>query len=244
LGVQDFGIEIIHTFYIGGQEVWITTTLVNVWIIMAALISIAIIARVIINKRLQSPMKAPTGLQNVVELAIDTFDRFVRNSAGEKFAFLGNWFFAVFALILLSNWSGLVGLRNPTADWALTGMLGIATFFLIHIMGIRYKGLRYIKELFEPFIPIGPIKVPNIPFGALNIIGECARPISLSFRLFGNLLAGLILIEVFYGLAGLPWALGVPIILHGFFDVVIGGLQSFVFTVLSLSFIGVAANEK
>ena len=231
----------------GGTVFHITETVISVWIVMAIMIAIGIAARIALNKVVDEK-QIPSGFINFIEFGVESFRNFVKGSAGPKLMFLGHWFFTVFIFVLLSNWIGLLGgLRNPTADWAVTGALGISSFIMINFFGIWYRGGGYIRQLFEPFIPVFGVKLPNIPFGILNIIGELARPISLSFRLFGNILSGMILISLLYSIPsflGIFPQLGFPLILHGFFDVAIGALQAFVFTVLSLTFIGIASTTS
>jgi len=191
-----------------------------------------IIVALIVRSKLNTFKSVPTGFQNVVEAVVEAFDRFVRNSAGEKLAYLGNWYFMVFLFILTSNLSGLIpGIRPPTADWTVTFTLALVTFMLIQAMGIKYRGKAYFKSFVEPFFVFLP----------LNIIGELARPISLSFRLFGNILAGMILMTMFYGLTPLLVHIALPAFLHAYFDLVAALLQTYIFTVLSLSFIGAMA---
>ncbi|MCL2399470.1 MAG: F0F1 ATP synthase subunit A [Defluviitaleaceae bacterium] len=225
---MDFNIAIVRVFEVFGIPIWITETLINTWIVMAVLIILAIVVRLKLTYT-----DSPKGIQNVAEAIIETFDRFVRNTAGDKLAYLGNWFFAVFFFVLFSNFSGLF-LRPPTADWAVTFAMALATFVLIQVMGIKYRPKAYFKSFIEPF----PVFLP------LNLIGELARPISLSFRLFGNILAGMILMGLVYGL--LPWfaVLGWPAFLHIYFDLAMGLLQTYIFTVLSLAFIGSMAGTS
>ena len=221
LSVRNFAV--IEVF---GIEIWITESLVNAWIVSAILIVIALIVRF----KLTTYTDSPKGLQNAVELVVEVFDRFVRTSAGDRLAYLGHWFFTVFAFILFSNFSGIV-IRPPTADWAVTFALAFATFVLIQYAGIRYDPKGYVKSLLQPIFLFLPI----------NIIGELARPVSLSFRLFGNVLGGAILIGLLYNVAPVFTWFGVPIPLHIYFDIVMGFLQTYIFTVLSLSFIGLMA---
>ena len=170
-------------------------------------------------------------MQNAVETVIEAFDNIVRNAAGEKYMALGNWFFMVFAFILFSSLSGIVGARPPTADWAATFAFALATFILIQIMGIRHRRGKYLKSFFKP----------NFIFFPLNVIGELSRPISLSFRLFGNVLAGMILMALIYSLP--IWLrFAVPAVLNVYFDLFTGALQTYIFCVLSLTFIGSAAS--
>jgi len=223
----DFNIKNLWILNIAGVEVWITETIVNTWIVMLLLITFALI----VHKKLKNFSDAPSAFQNVVEAVIESFDNFVLNSVGEKLMFLGNWFFMVFLFILVSNLSGLIGLRPPTADWTVTFPFAMVTFVLIQVMGAKYRKGAYVKSFFEPH----PLFFP------LNVIGELARPISLSFRLFGNVLGGMILISLVYILSPIYVRFVLPVALHAFFDVIAGVLQTYIFCVLSLSFIGAMA---
>ena len=226
---MDFNIAYYGVMEIFGIEIWLTETMRNMWIVMAFMLAIAVIIRI----KLDTTTNKPTGLQNIIELIVEKFDRFVRTSAGDQMAYLGHWFFTVFFLLIFSNLSGLV-MRPPTADWAFTFALAIATFLLIQILGYMYQPKENFKALFAPIFLFLP----------LNLIGEFSKPISLSFRLFGNVLSGMILIGLVYGLAPAPARLLIPVPLHAYFDVAMGLLQALVFTVLSLSFIGLSAGTS
>ncbi len=220
---MNFGIKFYEAFEIGGVPFWFTETIFNTWIIMAILIIFALIVR----SKLNSFKETPTGLQNFVELIVETMDSFTKANMGEEQAYFGNWFFGLFCLILLSNLAGLFGFRPPTADISTTAAFGISTFFLIHFMGITKGKAEYFKDYFRPI----PILFP------INLIGEIATPISLSFRLFGNLLAGVIIMGMIYALFPIFLKIGVPAVLHVYFDVFSGCLQSFIFVILSMTFI-------
>ena len=222
---MSFSNKTLWVFDLFGVEVWITETIVNTWIIMAALILFAVVVR-ILARRFKT---VPAGFQNAVEAVIEAFDNIVKSTAGERFMGLGNWYFMVFAFILVSNLSGIVGLRPPTADWATTFALALATFFLIQAMGIRHRKGKYLKSFFEPIFLFFPI----------NLLGELSKPISLSFRLFGNVLAGLIITSLFYSLP-IYLHFVLPVALHAVFDIFFGALQTYVFCVLSLSFVSSA----
>jgi F-type H+-transporting ATPase subunit a len=230
-----FDVKNYAVWNIFGIEVWINETIVNTWIIMAVLITLAIVVRI----KLRKFKEIPSGFQNFIELIVEAFDKFVKDSAGEKLMFLGNWFFTVFAFILLSNISGLFGIRAPTADWTITIVFALCTFVLIHTMGIKYRKGGYIKSFFEPFMFKG--KVPNLLLFPLNLIGELARPVSLSFRLFGNILAGMILMSLFYAMVPVFVLFGIPAFLHAYFDMFAGILHAYIFSILSLSFIAAAS---
>ena len=87
------------------------------------------------------------------------------------------------------------------------------------------------QSLFEPH----PIFFP------LNLIGELAKPVSLSFRLFGNMLSGTIILTLYYALTPRFVQFGIPALLHGFFDILIGSLQTYIFVIVSLMYIKSAA---
>jgi F-type H+-transporting ATPase subunit a len=224
----EFNNNILWLFDAFGMEVWITESIFNTWVIMALLIVIALAIRF----SMRGFKSIPSGLQNAVEAVIEAFDNIVKSSAGEKLMGLGNWFFMVFLFILISNLSGIVGARPPTSDWATAFAFALATFILTHAVGIKYRKGKYFKSFIEP----------SVIFLPLNVIGEIARPLSLSFRLFGNVLAGLILISLIYTMP-LYLRFVVPVALHVYFDLLIGALQAYIFCTLSLTFIGMAASS-
>lgn len=215
--------RIIEKLNIGGTEVWITETVVNTWIFMAVLILIALILRA----KMKNYKYKPSGLQNVVEMAIESMDSFVRSAMSDKYAYFGNWFFGVFVLILVSNLSGLLGFRPPTADLCTTAAITLTTFFLIHFMGIKKGKGSYFKGYLEPL----PLLLP------INIISELATPISLSFRLFGNILGGMIIMAMVYMALPMLLSFGIPAALHIYFDVFAGCIQTVIFVMLSMTFI-------
>lgn len=214
---------------IGGVEVWITETIVNTWIIMLAVIVFSIVVRVKIKKF----KTLPGAFQNAVEAIVETFDSFVSSIAGDKLYHLGNWFFMMISFIMLSSVVSLIGLRSPTADWSMTFACAFATFLLSQIMGLKYRRTGYLKSFFEPYFFFFP----------LNLIGELSRPISLSFRLFGNVLTGTIILALLYSVAPIYLRFVLPAALHAYFDLITGAIQTYIFCVLSMSFIRAASAE-
>jgi len=226
----DFNIRNFWLVEVFGVEFWITQTIINTWLIMAFLVGGALLFRL----KLRKMDDVPRGVQNVVEVMVEAFDGFLQSMGGDRAKIFGGWYFTVFLFILVSNFSGLIGLRPPTADWVTPAALAIATFLLIQCAGIYYRGPgRYLKNFFEP----------NIVFFPLNLVGELARPISLSFRLFGNILAGLMLITMLYTLLPVVARFVLPVPMHLFFDIFFGALQAVIFCALSLAYIGAASAE-
>ncbi len=224
---MDFGAKIIAN--VGGVN--ITQTMMNTWIILIFLTIVALILRAKINKFTDVPT---TKLQNIVEFIIETMENFTIQNMGEKYKYFGNWFFGIFCFILVSNYIGLLSFRSPTADLGTTLALSLSTFTLIHFMGIKVNGGAYFKGYMEPM----PLLLP------LNIIGEIATPISLSLRLFGNILGGTIIMglinsalqngHVILQIIGFG---AITPVLHAYFDVFAGFLQTFIFVILSMTFI-------
>lgn len=213
---------------IGGVEVWITETIVNTWIIMAVLIVVAIVARI----ALQRFEAVPRGFQNAIEAVVETFDNFSTGALGEKLTYVSPWFFTVFIFILVSALSSVFGMRAPTADWATTFALAIVTFVMMLVMGFKHKKGDYLKSFLAPH----PVFLP------LNLMGEIAKPVSLSFRLFGNMLSGTIILTLYYSLTPLFVQFGIPAALHAVFDIVFGALQTYIFVIISLMYIRGAAD--
>jgi len=228
----DFGIQIFGTVDITDNiSIYITETLVVAWILAAILIVFAIVVR--IKSKKWEAMSKPLGLQNVVEFAVESFENFLKNSAGEKVLHLAPWFFTVFVFLVVANTIGITGVRPPTADWGMTFPLALSSLMMFQYAGIRHRPKNYLKGFFQPIFIFFP----------MNVISEIAKPVALSFRLFGNILGGVILISLLYGMAPLVLRLGFPVLLHAYFDIAAGILQAFIFTVLSITFVGLAAED-
>lgn len=227
----DFYVHGYLPIHLGGATVYITTSHVCLLIVVAAILVFAIVANRKIAKADSS--KAPSGFLNVIELLVETLDNLVRDNMGKILApKFRNYIGAVFLFIIVCNLSGLFGLRPPTADYGITLPLGIITFMLIQYQGIKWQKMGRLKGMFEPFFLFFPI----------NVISEFATPVSLSLRLFANILSGTMMMALIYGL--LPkfilWAW--PAALHAYLDVFAGALQAYVFAMLTMVFIANAAD--
>lgn len=228
----DANVPVHAVVNIFGVELWITNTIVVGWLVSAVLLVFAVIVRI----KLKNFKEKPTGFQNVVEAMVDTFDNFMKANGSPAIMWMGGWFFTLFAFLILSNIMGIFpGMRPPTADWPLPFALALTSFFFIQFSGIRYRGWKYIK---------GTYLSPHWVFLPVNMLGEFSRPISLSFRLFGNILGGLILVSLVYQLTPVFTRFIIPVPLHLIFDLAFGALQAFIFTILSLTFVGLAAAES
>ena len=184
----DFMIHGIVQYEIFGHKVWITTSHVCILIVMLLMMALAIAG----NRAIKHAKEIPGGFQNVIELMVEMLDNMVNGTMGKvaapKFV---NYISTIFIFILMSNISGLFGLRPPTADYGTTLALGLITFFLIHITQFKNLPIRQIwTDMCSPLPPWLPIWFP------INVISEIAVPISLSLRLFANVLSGTVMMAV------------------------------------------------
>jgi len=196
-------------------------TLYMTWLVMAVLIAFGFLA----TRRLSL---VPNPFQVVAELLIVAFRNLAEDALDEK----GRTFFpmimSLFMFLLLCNWLGVIPfLSEPTKDLNTTLGLGVMGFCIAHFVGIRTKGLKaYLKDYCEPIFFMAP----------LNVIGEIAKVVSISFRLYGNIMGGSIIILV---VSNLVYHLVLPPLLNGFFGLFVGTIQAFVFTMLTLVYISV-----
>lgn len=228
---MDFAIQVFADINIGGLTIYITETMVTAWIVIGLLAILGIVVRIKSNN--WSATGRPTGLQNFIEMCVSGFESFFRTSASPKLMYLAPWFFSLFTFLIVSNMIGITGLRPPTADWGMTFPLAASSFVLFQYAGFRYRPKNYVKGWLSPT----PVFLP------INLMGECARPVALSFRLFGNVLGGVVLLSLLYGIAPMVVRFIFPSFLHIYFDIAAGLLQAFIFTVLSLTFVGLAAED-
>ena len=206
-----------------GHRVWITTTHVTTLIVMVFILILALIAR----RAILNGKEKPEGLQNFVELLVETLDKLVQGTMGRHWRPFVNYIGSIMVFILICNTSGLFGLRPPTADYGTTLALALITFVLIQYSAFKISKLNVFIDLFKPI----PILFP------INLIGEFATPLSMSLRLFGNIMAGTIMMALWYGLLPVFAKLGIPAFLHIYFDLFSGAIQTFVFAMLTMTFI-------
>jgi F-type H+-transporting ATPase subunit a len=225
------------------------------WIVMGILLIVAAVA----TRRLQL---VPRGSQNFMEVVLEQFVNELDETIGHE----GRRYLPLIAtlglFILTSNLMGLVpGLIAPTANLNTTAACALIVFFTYHWIGIRKQGLvPYIKHFAGPV----PLALKPLMF-VIEIISHCARPLSLSLRLFGNMMAGHILLAIFFFMMGLDgmlgWALtgslggilvGAPataimvVFVVGFLlplKILVALIQTFIFCKLAMLYIAAAVEE-
>ena len=171
----------------------------------------------------------PSSLQLLGELLVSGLYGLTEDALDKKMAkTYGPLTCALFMFLVISNWLGIIPfLEEPTKDLNTPLSLGIMGFLIAHYAGIRAKGLKkYLKEYCEPIFFMMP----------LNVIGELAKVVSISFRLFGNIMGGAIIIMV---VSYLSYSIVLPPFLNAFFGLFVGTIQAFVFTMLTVVYISV-----
>ena len=185
----------------------------------------------------QNIERIPTGFQNFMESALDFVTDIARDQLGESFykewiPYIGTLFFFIFGC----NWAGAIipwklielpqgELAAPTNDINTTVALALLTSFAYFYAGLSKKGLGYFKRYIEPI----PLLLP------INILEDFTKPLSLSFRLFGNVLADELTVSVLTSLV--PLIIPLPIMILGIFA---GSVQALIFSTLAAAYIAEA----
>jgi F-type H+-transporting ATPase subunit a len=188
------------------------------WVLMAILIVAGALATKTIS---MIPGKA----QNLFEVIVSGIEEFMVETVGEE----GRWLFplaaTIFLYIFIGNLIGIVpGFFPPTANLNTTASCAIVVVVFTHIIGVKYHGAAYVKHFMGPVWWMAPL------IFIIEIIGHLARVLSLSFRLFGNMMGHEIVLAILFGLAGAFFA-PLPIMALGIF---VSFVQGFVFFLLSI----------
>jgi F-type H+-transporting ATPase subunit a len=169
----------------------------------------------------------PSKMQNVMEIIISGIEEFTIDITGEE----GRWLFpllaTVFIYIFTCNIMGLIpGFFPPTANLNTTLSCALVVVLFTHVIGIKYHGVKYIKHFLGPVWWMVPLIFP------IEVIGHLARILSLTFRLFGNMMGHELVLTILFALAGLFFA-PLPIMALGIFVALV---QAFVFYLLSVMY--------
>jgi len=202
----------------------LSETVITAWIMMAAIIIAAVIVRIVVIRRFKT---VPGGAQNVVEIMIDGVNKFSNSVLHDKGKTIAAYILTIAMFIFLSSLTELFGFRAPAADLNFTIGISSISFVLIYAYGFFYKGfLGRLKWFLKPKAFMLPI----------NVVTQAVIPVSLSFRLFGNMFAGLIVMDLVYS-AMHYFAVGIPALLSIYFNLFHVGIQTYIFVLLTLSFI-------
>ena len=176
----------------------------------------------------------PTRGQNFLEMIIEGLENFMVEITGPEgrafFPYIGT----IFLYILVSNLLGLIpGFFSPTANLNTTLSMALCTFVLTHAIGIKFHGGKYIKHFLGPVMFLAPLMI------IIESIGHLARIMSLSIRLFGNIMGKEKILGILFGLAGLYLA-PLPIL---FLGLLVSFIQALVFMLLSIVYFTGAMEE-
>ncbi|MCI8512084.1 MAG: F0F1 ATP synthase subunit A, partial [Lachnospiraceae bacterium] len=179
------------------------------------------------NRAIKRATDVPGTFQNIVELGVEMLEKMSGGILGKEAGRFANYIGTLFLFILFCNVSGLFGLRTVTADFGVTFLLGLVTFGIVQYQGIKNHGAGHFTGLFKPIPVLFPI----------NLIGEFANPISISLRLFANMLSGVIIMGLWYGMMPILVKIGIPSVLHAYCDVFSGCIQTYVFCMLTMVYV-------
>ena len=222
----------------------VISSLIVMLIIIVLAIFIAILAH------FQDPLKKPKGLLLLAEIGVKFFDDFVKDLTGSALPNFGGFIMGVATYLFLSFIFGITGLPSPVTYMAVPLSLGLTTFLLIHLTSAKFTKFAYFKRYVDPL----PVFLP------VNLLSMWAPLLSLTLRLFGNAIAGWALLTIVESalrdvsaslfsfiqsewnqifLAPIPLAL-----LHAYFDLFSGLIQTVVFISLTAIFIGQEIPEE
>lgn len=211
----------IHSFNIGNFPINITASIIIQWVVILIL---GISAFLLTKNLKQKPDKKQATLEKIY-VAVESI---VTSTMGEDYKSFIPYIGSLAIYLLVLNFSGLIGIEPATQDLSVTVGLALTTFLVIHYTSIRRNGVKgYLKGYMHPSLIMLPI----------NIMERVMLPVSLALRLFGNMLAATVLVDlVYHALSKISVfaQIGVPIIVHGYFDLFDGTIQMVVFTMLTM----------
>ncbi len=250
MNVDIHGARILYTIpVLGGIN--ITSTLVITWCVMAVLTGLCIY----LTRDLK--VKDVSRRQAIAEFLVQTAENFVRENMGDRWVKSFTPFItAIISLSLFSSLTSLLGLFPPTADLVTELAWAVVVFVIITYNNIKSSGLLgYLKSFCSPIFLMAPF----------NVLGEVFKPVSMTFRHFGNIVSGTVISALVYSgltvanqvlfglipgmvgkvLGAIPFlTVGIPAVLSLYFDWFGSAIQAFIFCVLTMVFISQAAGEE
>lgn len=205
----------------------LTESVIVQWIVMLILL----VVMLILTHKMEVIPK--TKRQAMAEWIVTLVQGMVDTTMGEKYKKYTTYIGALLCFILINNLMSLLGLRNPTADISVTGAMAIITFVMTQYN--RAKTGK-VKGYFHAFIEPMPFMLP------FNIIGEIANPVSQALRLFGNMVAGMVIGGLIYFALG-NFAILIPAVASLYFDIFSAVIQAYIFTTLTMAYISGAECE-
>lgn len=236
----------IFSFDFFGSTINISNSIIMMWIIMAFLI----ISAFFLTRKLKT---IPEGKQNFIEAVVELINNIIKGNIGHHWRPFAPYFGTVLIFLVFANTVSLFNIfpsaellykltgfkffehmrkfviEPPTKDINVTVTMALMTIIIVLFAGIRYKGITgWIKSFAKP----SPIMIP------FHIMDYGTRTLSLSLRLFGNILAGFIIMELLY--SSLPYLAPIIPVASSFFDIFDGLLQAYIFVFLSSIYVSEA----
>lgn len=200
----------------------ISETIIVAWVVMLIIILFALVIRIFILRKFKV---VPKGLQNVLEMIVEFFAKFAKSTLGNRGASFAAYIFTVAIMIFCTSLVELFGVRAPATDINFTIALAGMSFIIINAFGIYYTGvIGRLRWFVKPKAFMLPI----------NLVTHAVIPVSLSFRLFGNMFAGLVVMDLLYSVTYLSF--GLPALISIYFNLFHVGIQTYIFLILTLSF--------
>ena len=205
----------------GGFEFSLTTSVVVQWFIM-------IFLGVLFYNLGKNLKVQPEGKRQILsETIYGFFTGMVKEAMGERYKAYVYYIAALFLFSCTLSLSTLFGFRPPTTDLSVLATWGVITFVLVQRNRFKTGGIKgYAKNFIEPVAPLLP----------LNIVGEITNPLSQTFRHFGNIFAGFIVMSIIYWSAGFA-AVFFPSVLSLYFDIFSAVIQAYIFTSLTMCYV-------
>lgn len=211
----------IFSFKIGNFPIEIGIEIIVQWVI----ILILGVAAYVLTKNLK---RVPNKKQTVIEALYVFIKELIAQNMGSEYISFIPYLGTLIIYLVFMNLTGLIGIKPPTNNISVTSALALISFFVIQVNAIKKNGIgHYFTGFGSPYLAMLP----------LNIVERFILPITLSLRLFGNMVAAVILIDLVYHAlsnVALISQIGIPIIIHGYFDLFDGILQAYVFTLLTM----------
>lgn len=205
----------------------VSETLIVDWVIIAVLTVAGLIFRFAVFPRFT---QVPHGFQTAMEVMVGELDKYIDSKLPGMSLGFGAYIFTISAYMIGCAVAEMFGARSPTSDITATLALSLMTFVLINYYGIKKKGLGgRIRALSNPTPMVFPIRV----------VCDCAVPVSMACRLFGNMLGGMIVMDLLYFAMGNA-SIAAPSLVGLYFNVFHPLIQAFIFVTLTLTFIGEA----
>ena len=207
--------------------VWWQPQLVTLIYITVVLVVLAIVVYFKVQK--VKPDQAPKGIAFLAEQYVGLFDREFYSLSAGKIDRVGPYIFTLVSFLIVGNTAGLIALEPVVTSYSVALTLGLITWIGIYVFGILYQKLRFFKQYLNP----------------IELVGQFSPLVSISFRIFGNILGGSILMHLIYLFVGWIWGF-IPVIgqvnllamviapwFHIYFDLFGALVQSYVFALLT-----------